>query len=101
MTEQDLIFLGACALVDCGRISPLQALDLAETIYFASRPKPPSASAVVAPGPDAPSLDARLKDLERREIASALEQSRGVVSIAARKLGLKRTTLIERIRRHR
>jgi sigma-54 specific flagellar transcriptional regulator A len=45
-------------------------------------------------------LDAILGNLERRYIEAALERANGIVAEAARLLGLKRTTLIDRMRKH-
>lgn len=45
-------------------------------------------------------LDAVLGGLERRYIEAALERANGIVAEAARLLGLKRTTLIDRMRKH-
>ncbi|NBO55888.1 MAG: hypothetical protein EBU84_15180, partial [Actinobacteria bacterium] len=41
-----------------------------------------------------------LKRTEIRHIKAALKQSHGVKALAAKKLGIKRTTLIEKLRRH-
>jgi DNA-binding NtrC family response regulator len=41
-----------------------------------------------------------LSGVERQAIASALTESNGVVQAAADKLGLGRTTLVEKIRRY-
>ena len=40
-----------------------------------------------------------LLDIERKLIIQALERSRGTVSHAAQLLGLRRTTLVEKMRR--
>jgi sigma-54 specific flagellar transcriptional regulator A len=40
-----------------------------------------------------------LLDLERKLIVQALERSKGTVSHAAKLLGLRRTTLVEKMRR--
>ncbi len=45
-------------------------------------------------------LRAYLDRIERGLIEQALEQSRGVIAHAAQRLGLRRTTLIEKIRKH-
>ena len=45
-------------------------------------------------------LDSILGDLERRYIRAALDRSGGVVAEAARLLGLRRTTLLDRMRKH-
>ena len=51
---------------------------------------------------DASGIDLRaiLHDLEGRYIGQALDRTGGVVADAARLLGLQRTTLIEKMRRH-
>ncbi|OHV17582.1 sigma-54-dependent Fis family transcriptional regulator [Methylorubrum extorquens] len=59
-----------------------------------------------APGPaGAPakpvSLEAAREDAERREIWRALTESRGAISVAAAALGISRTTMWEKMRRHR
>jgi DNA-binding NtrC family response regulator len=52
------------------------------------------------PSPDdLPSLELRLRDIERREIEGALARAGGNRSRAAAHLGLKRTTLLYRMRR--
>lgn len=53
--------------------------------------------AVIGNGVD---LNAILASLEARYIAAAMARANGVVAEAARLLGLRRTTLIERMRRH-
>jgi len=45
-------------------------------------------------------LAGRLRTIERRYMEIALEQSGGVLSRAAILLGLKRTTLMDKLRRH-
>ena len=60
-------------------------------------------SAVADPLPintDRVDLRAILHDIEGRYIGQALDRSNGVVADAARLLGLQRTTLIEKMRRH-
>jgi sigma-54 dependent transcriptional regulator, flagellar regulatory protein len=65
---------------------------------------PAVASATVAAQPDLGSagidLRAILHDIEGRYIGQALDRTNGVVADAARLLGLQRTTLIEKMRRH-
>ena len=66
--------------------------------------KPPVAAA--APAAEAPfeqdgiDLRAIMHEIEGRYIGEALSRSNGVVADAARLLGLQRTTLIEKMRRH-
>ena len=58
-------------------------------------------SGVVAPHLPAEGMDLRtyLNDIEHGLIVEALARSRGTVSHAARLLGLRRTTLVEKMRR--
>lgn len=46
------------------------------------------------------SLSARLHDSERKEIIAAIEKSRGNIASAARTLGINRSTLYYRMRKH-
>jgi Nif-specific regulatory protein len=52
------------------------------------------------PGDDGKSLAERLLDSERREIVAAVEKSRGNIASAARMLGINRSTLYYRLRKH-
>jgi len=66
---------------------------------------PASASgpvAVIAPPPsdEGKSLAERLLDSERKEIVAAVEKSRGNIASAARTLGINRSTLYYRLRKH-
>jgi two-component system response regulator AtoC len=62
--------------------------------------------AVAAPAPalaqaeDGKSLAERLLDSERKEIVAAVEKSRGNIASAARTLGINRSTLYYRLRKH-
>jgi DNA-binding NtrC family response regulator len=49
--------------------------------------------------PDGIDLRAHLTQIERRLIEQALERSNGTVAHAARLLGLRRTTLVEKLRK--
>jgi transcriptional regulator of acetoin/glycerol metabolism len=64
----------------------------------------PVASAPVAapsaPAEDGKSLAERLLDSERKEIVAAVEKSRGNIASAARTLGINRSTLYYRLRKH-
>ena len=68
----------------------------------------PAVSPAPAPAPEAVpdfppggiDLAERLRAIERRYMETALEQSGGVLSRAAILLGLKRTTLMDKLRRH-
>ena len=58
--------------------------------------------AVIAPAPadDGKSLAERLLESERKEIVAAVEKSRGNIASAARTLGINRSTLYYRLRKH-
>jgi DNA-binding NtrC family response regulator len=58
---------------------------------------PPLASASTE---DGKSLAERLLDSERKEIVAAVEKSRGNIASAARMLGINRSTLYYRLRKH-
>jgi Nif-specific regulatory protein len=83
--------------------------DLPEKIRAACTPPPP------APGVEAPpplsasavelrgegfSLDSAVRAFERELILKALQKAQGVKNKAAQLLGIKRTTLIEKLKRH-
>jgi transcriptional regulator with GAF, ATPase, and Fis domain len=55
---------------------------------------------VVAPVDDGKSLAERLLESERKEIVAAVEKSRGNIASAARTLGINRSTLYYRLRKH-
>ena len=56
---------------------------------------------VVAPAAeDGKSLAERLLDSERKEIVAAVEKSRGNIASASRILGINRSTLYYRLRKH-
>ncbi|MFH0903491.1 MAG: sigma-54 dependent transcriptional regulator [Pseudomonadota bacterium] len=60
----------------------------------------PNAPATIPPsGPNRP-LSARLLEEERREIIAAIERSNGTIAGAARALGINRSTLYYRLRKH-
>ena len=69
---------------------------------------PVAVAAVAATAPSAPlgqpddgkSLAERLLDSERKEIVAAVEKSRGNIASAARMLGINRSTLYYRLRKH-
>ena len=91
------------------RPSPDETLDpLAELKILESAVPQPVAQAAtaqdIAAGGDLPAggldLRAYLENLERRLIAQALESAGGTVAQAARLLGLRRTTLVEKLRKY-
>jgi DNA-binding NtrC family response regulator len=57
-------------------------------------------AAAAAAGDEGKSLAERLLDSERKEIVSAVEKSRGNIASAARTLGINRSTLYYRLRKH-
>ncbi len=69
-------------------------------------PMPAAGPAPVVPPPppaladDGKSLAERLLDSERKEIVAAVEKSRGNIASAARTLGINRSTLYYRLRKH-
>jgi len=54
----------------------------------------------VAPAEDGRSLAERLLDSERKEIMAAVDKSKGNIASAARILGINRSTLYYRLRKH-
>jgi two-component system, NtrC family, response regulator AtoC len=60
----------------------------------------PVAIAPAALAEDGKSLAERLLDSERKEIVAAVEKSRGNIASAARTLGINRSTLYYRLRKH-
>lgn len=63
-------------------------------------PTPVDVAMAPAVGDDGKSLAERLLDSERKEIVSAIEKSRGNIASAARILGINRSTLYYRLRKH-
>ena len=61
---------------------------------------PVVAVAVAPPSDEGKSLAERLLDSERKEIVAAVEKSRGNIASAARTLGINRSTLYYRLRKH-
>ncbi|HEX3764357.1 MAG TPA: sigma 54-interacting transcriptional regulator, partial [Kofleriaceae bacterium] len=61
---------------------------------------PPSPAAPAPLADDGKSLAERLLDSERKEIVAAVEKSRGNIASAARTLGINRSTLYYRLRKH-
>ncbi len=60
----------------------------------------PSVPAAAVPGEEGKSLAERLLESERKEIVAAVEKSRGNIASAARTLGINRSTLYYRLRKH-
>jgi two-component system, NtrC family, response regulator AtoC len=84
--------------LDFGRRAVTHAVSAAST---------PPVAPVAAPAPsgssladDGKSLAERLLDSERKEIISAVDRSRGNIASAARTLGINRSTLYYRLRKH-
>ncbi|MDB4956274.1 MAG: two component, sigma54 specific, transcriptional regulator, Fis family [Myxococcales bacterium] len=65
-----------------------------------SMPTPAGLSIATGPSEDGKSLAERLLDSERKEIVAAVEKSRGNIASAARTLGINRSTLYYRLRKH-
>jgi transcriptional regulator of acetoin/glycerol metabolism len=71
-------------------------------------PPPPAAATTPAAGarPGVPGRDGtrplheRLSDQERAEIIAAIDQAQGNIALAARTLGINRSTLYYRLRKH-
>jgi two-component system response regulator AtoC len=63
-------------------------------------PTPVNVPTVAAPGDDARPLSERLLESEKKEIIAAVERSRGSIASAARILGINRSTLYYRLRKH-
>ena len=59
-----------------------------------------TSGAMLSPSEDGKSLAERLLDSERKEIVAAVEKSRGNIASAARMLGINRSTLYYRLRKH-
>ena len=75
-------------------------LEAADPQQVAPRASAPAGSADAAVLPAAGiDLRAHLTQIERRLIEQALERSKGTVAHAARLLGLRRTTLVEKLRK--
>jgi two-component system, NtrC family, response regulator AtoC len=60
----------------------------------------PAAQPVAAPVDDGKSLSEKLHDSERKEIITAVEKARGNIASASRALGINRSTLYYRLRKH-
>src|SRR5262245_44011927 len=65
-----------------------------------SGPVPQVATPPAPPADDGKSLAERLLDSERKEIVAAVEKSRGNIASASRMLGINRSTLYYRLRKH-
>jgi two-component system response regulator AtoC len=61
---------------------------------------PPVAAPAVVLGDETRPLSERLLESERKEIIAAVERSRGNIASAARTLGINRSTLYYRLRKH-
>ncbi len=61
---------------------------------------PPASAASAGVGDDGRSLAERLLDSERKEIMAAVEKSKGNIASASRMLGINRSTLYYRLRKH-
>jgi DNA-binding NtrC family response regulator len=81
-----------------------QHLDFGRRAQTSNQSGPvPVVTSTPAPAPavdDGKSLAERLLDSERKEIVAAVEKSRGNIASAARTLGINRSTLYYRLRKH-
>jgi len=89
--------LGAQHL-DFGRRAPSSQSGAVPTITTQAPSAP--VAAPPAAGDEGKSLAERLLDSERKEIVAAVEKSRGNIASAARQLGINRSTLYYRLRKH-
>jgi sigma-54 specific flagellar transcriptional regulator A len=89
--------------------APVEALERAELVAPVPASELPADEMVAAPAPpvlhaelpnDGLELRGYLNEIERRLIDQALQRSNGVVAHAARLLGLRRTTLVEKLRKY-
>jgi two-component system, NtrC family, response regulator AtoC len=72
-----------------------------QDLDFGRRPGSPQPQGAPAAAPaSAMPLTARLHEEERREIMGAIERARGSIASAARALGINRSTLYYRLRKH-
>ncbi|MCS6913560.1 MAG: sigma-54 dependent transcriptional regulator [Myxococcales bacterium] len=85
--------------LDFGRRGPPLTGGVAAPAVPASSPPPPPA-APVSFAPQGRSLQNRLHEQEKSEIIAAIEQSEGNIAGAARLLGINRSTLYYRLRKH-
>jgi Nif-specific regulatory protein len=88
--------LGASHL-DFGRRATTHTTPTPGAIPAVSTVAPPASAALAD---DGKSLAERLLDSERKEIVAAVEKSRGNIASAARTLGINRSTLYYRLRKH-
>ncbi|HEY0194127.1 MAG TPA: sigma 54-interacting transcriptional regulator, partial [Kofleriaceae bacterium] len=86
--------------LDFGRRATSHAAVPAPAAPSGTGPQPVVASASPALADDGKSLAERLLDSERKEIVAAVEKSRGNIASAARTLGINRSTLYYRLRKH-
>jgi len=78
--------------------SPVLAAELAPAAPPGPLPGKPAEAAALAPA--ASPLGEQLEELERRELVRALQEARGSKAEAARLLGIQRSTLYYRLKKH-
>ncbi|MDE2220700.1 MAG: AAA family ATPase, partial [Gammaproteobacteria bacterium] len=83
-------------------LDPLAELKLLESVAVMDAPAPVAFTMDADAGLPAGGIDLRayLENLERRLITQALTSAGGTVAQAARLLGLRRTTLVEKLRKY-
>src|SRR5262249_42381837 len=86
----------AASHLDFGRRATTSAQQSGSVPVIAAAPAAPA----LAQAEDGKSLAERLLDSERKEIVAAVEKSRGNIASAARLLGINRSTLYYRLRKH-
>jgi transcriptional regulator of acetoin/glycerol metabolism len=85
----------SAADLDFGRRAAVQQAGAAAAAAGASGPQ-----AVIAVASSGKPLQARLQEQERNEIVQAIERNAGNIAGAARALGINRSTLYYRLRKH-
>jgi sigma-54 dependent transcriptional regulator, flagellar regulatory protein len=87
------------ALNDEGALSVLEEVELEQAEQKASSNTEPASNSIVTLPGEGLDLRAHLLTIERQLIEQALQRSRGTVAQAARLLNLRRTTLVEKMRK--
>jgi len=78
--------------------SPVLAAELTPAAPPGPLPGRPAEAAALAPA--ASPLGEQLEELERRELVRALQEARGSKAEAARLMGIQRSTLYYRLKKH-
>ncbi len=86
------------AVILCSEGERIDAADL-KFLDLGARPRPPERQ-IVASSDDGSSLPEALERIEREELVRAMEEASGSKAAAARSLGINRSTLYYRLRKH-